>query len=326
MIQAWAAPSAGAALEPLEYAPDVGAHQVLVKVDHCGICHSDVHLVDDDWHIGQYPLVPGHEIIGTVQEVGPAVRSLQIGDRVGVGWQSVSCGTCLPCTQGHDNFCRANEATASGRYGGFASHVVADERLAIPIPDDLDGVTTAPMLCGGVTVWTPLDRYARPGDHVVVMGLGGLGHFAVQFASAMGCRVTVVSRSADKATAAESLGADLHVTRIEDVPAADLILATAPAALDWSAALGRLKPLGTLCIVGAVPEPITFSAMQLIGGSKRIAGSGTGGRKELMEMLDFAAMHGIGAIVEPFAMSDADAALDHVRQGRANLRVVLSNE
>ncbi len=325
MIEAWAAPAAGKALEPFSYEPEVGTHQVKVKVDHCGICHSDVHLVDGDWGTDGFPLVPGHEIVGTVDEVGAGIRSLKVGDRVGVGWQSVSCGTCPACTSGRDNFCRQNQATASGRYGGFASHVVADERLAVPIPDALDGARTAPLLCGGVTVWTPLRRYAKPGDHVVVIGIGGLGHMAVLFAAAMGCKVTTVSRSMDKETDAKALGASRHVASLADIEKADLIIATAPAAADWDVALAKLNPLGTLCLVGASPEPITFGAFQLIGGSKRIVGSGTGGRKQLMDMLDFAALHGIGATIEPFGMDDANNALDHVRQGKARLRAVLNN-
>lgn len=322
-IAAWAAKDAGAPLTPFEYDGTVEDHQVAVKVEHCGICHSDVHLVDNDWG-STYPLVPGHEIVGTVEQAGPAVRGLKVGDRVGIGWQSKSCGTCAACTEGHDNFCRANEATASGNYGGFASHIIADERLAVPIPDGLDGAATAPMLCGGVTVWTPLSRYAKLGDHVVVMGIGGLGHMAVKFAVAMGCKVTTVSRSMDKQAASQAMGAHAHVTDIADADPADMVIATAPVGMDWRAVVRRLRPLGTLCIVGAVPEPITVMAMDLIGGSKRIVGSGTGGRKQLIEMLDFAALHGIGATIEHFPMDECSDALEHVRQGKANLRVVLS--
>ncbi len=320
-IEAFAAATAGAALEPFSYeASALAPDAVRVRVTCCGICHSDVHLIDNDWGMSQYPLVPGHEVVGVVEEAGHAAGH-EVGDRVGIGWQCGSCGTCNHCSRGAENLCRANAATAIGHHGGFAGSLDVQGRLAVPIPDSLDAAATAPLLCGGVTVFSPLRRWTQPGDRILVRGIGGLGHMAVQFASAMGAHVTAWTTTMDKEQEARAMGAHEVTTDLNG--RYDFILNTVPYDADWNAAVRSLRPDGTLCFVGVPPAPLTLSAGELLSGQRRITGSAIGGRSDLMDMLDFAALHDIGATIERMPMAEAQAGIERVRAGKARYRVVL---
>ena len=319
------------ALRPFEYEPAaLGAQDVEIRVTHCGICHSDVHLVDGDWGMGRYPMVPGHEIVGTIDATGSEVQGLKKGDRVGVGWQRGACLACEACLAGDENLCAASQATCVFNHGGFADRVRLDGRFAFAIPDALASDAAAPLLCGGATVYAPLRRWARSPMKVGVVGIGGLGHLALQFARAMGCEVTALSSSPDKEPEARSFGAHRFLATRERnalrsaASSLDFVLSTVFADQDWPALVGTLKPNGVLCVVGGPPEPISVPAFALIGAQKTIAGSVIGGRRDIREMLEFAARHGVAAKTELRPMSEANAGLDHVRAGRARYRVVLA--
>lgn len=332
-IHAHAATAPKSALRPFQYEPaPLGPHDVEIRISHCGICHSDVHLVDGDWGMGGYPMVPGHEIVGVVSERGSEVRHLADGDRVGVGWQRGACLECEMCRSGNENLCGANQATCVGHFGGFAEAIRVDGRFAFRIPEALASEAAAPLLCGGATVYSPLKRWVRPSMRVGVIGIGGLGHLALQFARAMGCEVTAISTTPEKEAEARSFGAQrFAATRQKGAlrplaGALDFVLSTVFVAQDWPALLGILAPNGVLCVVGGPPEPVSVPAFALIAGQKTIAGSVIGGRPVIREMLDFAARHGVAARTELRAMSEADAGLAHTRAGKARYRVVLAAE
>ena len=330
-IHAYAAKQKQAALTPFSYEPlPLGPHDVEVRITHCGICHSDVHLVDGDWGMGRYPMVPGHEIVGTVAAAGPEVAHLNQGDRVGIGWQRGSCLACEECLSGYENLCARNEATCVDHFGGFADAIRIDGRFAFEIPESMASATTAPLLCGGATVYSPLRRWARSSMRVGVIGIGGLGHLALQFARAMGCEVTAISTSPDKEAEARAFGAHRFLATREKgglrsaAGSLDLILSTVFVAQDWLALVAALRPNGVLCVVGGPPEPISVPAFALISGQKAIAGSVIGGRRAIREMLEFAARHGVAAKIEERPLADAAEALARVRAGKARYRVVLA--
>ncbi len=320
-FHAYAARRAKAHLEPFEYRPRrLGAHDVEIAITHCGICHSDVHLVDGEWG-DWFPLVPGHEIVGTVV----AGSGFEPGERVGVGWQCGSCGTCEYCRAGEEVLCAGHEATCQGNFGGFADRIRVNERFVIRIPRKLASETAAPLLCGGVTVYTPLRKYAERGSRVGVIGIGGLGHLGLQFARAMGCEVTAISRRRDKEREARGFGADHFVTGEPRKGSLDLILNTAHASPDMCVVLDALRPKGVFCQLGAAPEPLSVPALSLIVGSRTVTGSAIGSPSVIGEMLEVAARHGVAARVEVVPMNDADAALDRTRTNRARYRMVLAN-
>jgi uncharacterized zinc-type alcohol dehydrogenase-like protein len=328
-IRAWAAPRQKAALEPLSYEPEpLGPHDVEIRISHCGICHSDVHLVDGDWGAGDFPLVPGHEIVGTVEAAGPAA-TLAAGQRVGVGWQRGACLECEWCRSGQENLCPRQEATCVGHHGGFAERIRLDGRFAFPIPEGLRSEDAAPLLCGGVTVYAPLARFARSAQRVGVVGIGGLGHLAVQFARAMGCEVTAFSSSHDKKEEAIAFGAHRFVSARDEKAvrtageSLDLVLSTVYVAQDWKALLATLRPNGLLCLVGAPAEPLRLDVGSMLGRQLGVATSAIGGRPAVREMLEFAARHGVAPQLELRPLCEAAAGLDHVRRGRARYRVVL---
>jgi uncharacterized zinc-type alcohol dehydrogenase-like protein len=330
-IHAYAAREARSALQPLEIEPaPLGPHDVEIAVSHCGICHSDVHLVDDDWKMSVYPLVPGHEVVGSVIACGSEVRGLTPGDQVGVGWQRSACLACRVCLEGHENLCPEREATCVGHPGGFADRIRVDARFVFPLPDGLEPAAAAPLLCGGATVYAPLRRYAAPGRHVAVLGIGGLGHLALQFARALGCEVTALSGSADKEAEARALGAHHFVATREpgaleaQTGAFDLVLSTVFAPIATTALLRALRPNGTLCVLGAQPEPLRVPAAALLLDQRHLTGSSIAPRHLIREMLALAARQGIGARVELRPLAEAAAALQRVREGRARYRVVLT--
>jgi len=216
-IQGLAAHAAGAELLPFHYDPGrLGSQEVEIAITHCGVCHSDLHLIANDWGISQYPFIPGHEIIGAVAAVGGQVRSLQVGQRVGLGWQSNSCGHCEWCNRGLENLCPDNEGTCVHRNGGYADSVRANARFVIPIPEALASENAAPLLCGGITVYNPMCTHGvNPSSRVGIVGIGGLGHMAIQFAHAFGAEVTAFSTSADKEEEARALGAHKFINSRE---------------------------------------------------------------------------------------------------------------
>jgi uncharacterized zinc-type alcohol dehydrogenase-like protein len=331
-IQAFAAPRAKEALASHAYEPAaLGPFDVEVEISHCGICHSDLHLIDNDWSSSTYPLVPGHEIVGTVAAAG-AECPLAIGQRVGIGWQRSACLDCEQCRAGFENLCARAEATCVGHHGGFAERIRSDSRFVFALPAALDAAEAAPLLCGGVTVFAPLRRWGvRPGAHVGVIGIGGLGHLALRFLRAMGCQATAFTSSPDKRDEATRLGAtnvasSVHAREILAYERKlDLLLCTVPVAIDWITYLKTLKPNGVFCLVGAPPGLVRFPAAQLLTGQRAICGSDIGSPGDVRAMLAFCAEHGIGAQIETSPMSHVNAALDRVRKNQVRYRMVLTN-
>jgi uncharacterized zinc-type alcohol dehydrogenase-like protein len=332
-IQGLAVHAAGAQLLPYKFDPgELQPNEVEIKISHCGVCHSDVHLIDNDWGISKYPFIPGHEIVGTVVAVGSDVRDRTMGERVGVGWQADSCGICEWCRQGDEHLCAQSQPTCVGRNGGYADRIRVNSHFAIPVPKVLDSENVAPLLCGGITVYSPLRNHGvRPSSRVGVIGIGGLGHMGIQFARAFGAEVTAFSTSKDKEKEAKELGAHYFVnTRdtgaLKKVAGSfDFLLSTVSADQDWGAYVNALRPKGTLCVVGAAPSPIQLSAFALIGGQKAVSGSPTGSPRDLHEMLDVAARHNVKAITERFAMSKANDAVAKVKKNQVRYRAVLAN-
>lgn len=333
-IHAHACKMPAAVLEPFVYEalPEPGPHEVDLEISHCGICHSDLHLIDNDWGVNRYPLVPGHEIVGSVVALGSRVEGLKLGQRAGVGWQRSSCGRCSHCKRGEENVCSKMEATCVGHFGGFADRIRMDSRFCFPIPDALDSAHAAPLLCAGVTVYAPLTRYGvGPDLRVGVLGIGGLGHLALQFAAKLGAEVVALSSSADKAADAKQFGAHEFIdindreTLRKQRRSLDLVLNTVSAALDYPDFIGLLRPGGTLCIVGAPREPIVIPPAALIGGQKAISGSSIGGRRAMREMLEFAAQQGIKPHIQTLPMDQCNLGLTKLKRNQARYRIVLQN-
>ena len=332
-IRGLATHAAGAQLLPYKYSVgELGTHEVEVKITHCGVCHSDVHLIDNDWGLSKYPFIPGHEIVGTVTGVGSEVKDRKLGERVGIGWQADSCGICEWCRQGDEHLCAKAQPTCIGRNGGYADAIRVNAKFAIPVPEGMDSENVAPLLCGGITVYSPLRNWlARPSSRVGVVGIGGLGHMGLQFARAFGCEVTAFSTTKDKEKEARELGAHNFVNTRENgeikkaAGSLDLILSTVSADQDFQSFIAMLRPKGTLVVLGASPSPMQISAFGLIGGQKALAGSPSGSPRDLHEMLDVAARHKVKAITEKFAMKDANKAVEKVKKGQVRYRAVLAN-
>jgi uncharacterized zinc-type alcohol dehydrogenase-like protein len=331
-ITAYAAKAAGKPLEKFQYEPDeLGPFDIEVKITHCGICHSDIHLIDNDWQMSQYPLIAGHEIIGTVAAKGRLVTGLEKGQRVGIGWQRTSCLNCDLCQTGYENLCLQNEATCMGHHGGFAHAIRADSRFAYDIPEELDSQNAGPLLCAGITVYSPLRHYdVKPRMKVGVIGIGGLGHLALQYARAMGCEVTAFSSSADKETEARSFGAHRFIPSNSDAElgkaanSLDFIISTVYTDLNWPAYINILKPNGRLCFVGAVTNPISVPTFPLVLGQKNVSGSVIGGRKVMREMLEFSVRHGITTKAELYPIDQVNVAIDRVKQNKVKYRAVVT--
>ncbi|HWG21998.1 MAG TPA: NAD(P)-dependent alcohol dehydrogenase [Terracidiphilus sp.] len=328
-----AAHAAGAELLPFRYEPGpLGAQDVEIDISHCGVCHSDLHLISNDWGISHYPFIPGHEIIGTVKAVGAGVHSLQAGQRVGLGWQSNSCGECEWCTRGMENLCLSAEATCVRRHGGYAERVRANARFVFAIPEPLDSQHTAPLLCGGITVYNPLRSHGvNPSSRVGIIGIGGLGHLAIQFARVFGAQVTAFSTSAGKEEEARALGAHHFVNTRETRALKDLagsfdfLLSTVNADQDWGVYVQALRPNGTLCFVGVPPSPVSLHTFPMISGVRTVTGSPIGSPHRIREMLDVAARHGVKAQTEPFAMAKVNEAIEKVKKNKVRYRAVLAN-
>jgi len=333
LIQGLAVHAAGAELLPYRYDPgQLGPQEVEIAITHCGICHSDLHLISNDWGISQYPFIPGHEIVGSVAAVGDEVRSLQVGQRVGLGWQSNSCGECEWCSRGMENLCPKAEGTCVHRHGGYAERVRANARFVIQIPEALESECAAPLLCGGITVYNPLRTYGvNPSSRVGIVGIGGLGHIAIQFARVFGAEVTAFSTSAGKEEEVRALGAHRFVNSRESkalkevAGSLDFILSTVNADQDWGTYVQALRPTGTLCFVGVPPSPVAVHAFPLISGLRSITGNPTGSPYRIREMLDVAARHGVKAQTERFPMARANEAIEKVKKNKVRYRAVLAN-
>jgi uncharacterized zinc-type alcohol dehydrogenase-like protein len=332
-IHGLAVHAAGAQLVPYRYSPgELKVNEVEVEISHCGVCHSDIHLIDNDWGFSKFPFIPGHEIVGTVAAVGAEVRDCTVGQRVGIGWQADSCGICEWCRQGDEHLCAAAQPTCVGRNGGYADSIRVNSRFAIPVPEALESENVAPLLCAGITVYSPMRNHGvRPASRVGVIGIGGLGHLGLQFAKAFGAEVTALSTSTDKEEEAHRLGADHFVNTRDNgelkkiAGSFDFLLSTVSADQDWQALVNSLRPKGTLCVVGVPPSPIAVQAFSLIAGQRSVSGSPSGSPRDLHEMLDVAARHGVKAITERFPMAKANEALVRVKKNLVRYRAVLAN-
>jgi uncharacterized zinc-type alcohol dehydrogenase-like protein len=338
-VNAYAAPAASAPLEPTTIERrEVGANDVLIEVRYAGICHSDIHTVRGDWGPQPYPLAPGHEIVGIVTEVGPEVTRHQVGDRVGVGCMVNSCRECVNCLAGNEQYCLngmvgtygATDRDGTVTQGGYSTHVVVDADFVLAVPDGIDLAAAAPLLCAGITTYSPLRRWgAGPGRKVAVVGLGGLGHMAVKLAHAMGAEVTVLSQSLKKQEDGLRLGADDYYATSDpatfEVLAGrfDLVVNTVSAPIDVDAYLGLLAVDGTLVNVGAPAEPLSLNVFSLIGARRSYAGSMIGGIAETQEMLDFCAEHHLGSEIELISADRINDAYERVLASDVRYRFVI---
>ncbi|MFI1822598.1 NAD(P)-dependent alcohol dehydrogenase [Lentzea sp. NPDC020367] len=338
-VAAYAAPAPKAPLERTTIERRaVGAHDVLIDIKFAGICHSDIHQVNEGWGQGIFPMVPGHEIAGVVVEVGSEVTRHAVGDRVGVGCMVDSCRECEFCLRGLEQYCaNGNTMTYNGidrrgdvTYGGYSRQIVVDENYVVRIPDALPLDVAAPLLCAGITLYSPLKHWGvAPGKKVAVVGLGGLGHMGVKIAAALGAEVTVLSQSLRKKDDGLKLGA--HDYRATSDPATftelagkfDVIVSTVSAPLDFTAYLGLLKTDGALVNVGAPEEPISINLFGLLGGRKTLAGSMIGGIAETQEMLDFCAEHGLGSEIELIGADQINTAYERVQSSDVRYRFVI---
>ncbi|PLY00590.1 MAG: alcohol dehydrogenase [Desulfuromonas sp.] len=332
MIKAYAASEAGGELQPFEYDPgDIGPHEVEIDVEYCGICHSDLSMLDNEWGMSQYPLIPGHEVVGTVAATGSAVTALQPGQKAGLGWHAGYCMTCSTCMSGDHNMCSDAQGTIIGHHGGFADKIRAQAASVVPLPDGIDLESAGPLFCGGVTVFNPLLQFdVQATDKVGVIGIGGLGHMAILFASAWGCEVTAFTSSQAKQKEAKEMGAD-HVvdSRDKDAVAAiagqlDLIISTVNVKLDWNTYLSTLKPRGRLHFVGATLDPLDVGVFSLIPAQRSISGSPVGSPVTIAKMLEFAARNQIRPVVETYRFDQVNEAIERLRSGKARYRVVLT--
>ena len=331
-IHAYAARTPKAPLQLFEFeASELGTDQVEIKITHCGICHSDLSMLDNDWGMSQFPLVPGHEAVGTVLALGENAKGLKVGQRVGVGWTAYSCLSCRECLSGHHNLCATSQGTIVGRHGGFADRLRAQWTWVRRIPDALDLAKAGPLLCGGVTVFNPFLAYdISPTARVGIIGIGGLGHMALQFANKWGCEVHAFTTSDSKEAEARRLGAHVvHNTKRDGAlkkiaGSLDLIISTINAPLDAPGLLEALAPMGRLHVVGAVLEPLSVPAFGMIMGQKSISGSPVGSPTAIDRMLEFSARHSIAPVVETFPMSKVNDALEHLRSGKTRYRIVLN--
>ncbi|PJE80803.1 Aldehyde reductase Ahr [invertebrate metagenome] len=333
MIKAYAALNAGEPLQTFEYDPGpLGDHDVEIAVDYCGICHSDVSMINNEWGISQYPLVPGHEVAGHILATGKHVQHLTEGDRVGLGWHCSYCNHCPTCLEGDQNLCADATGTIIGHHGGFADKVRAQAASVIKLPDNLSSEVAGPLFCGGITVYNPMVQFdLKPTSKVAVIGIGGLGHLALEFLNAWGCEVTAFTSTESKRTEALSLGAHhtLNSRDPDELASAagyfDLILCTVNVKLDWAAYINTLKPKGRLHFLGVVLDPVQFSVFSLLDKQRSLSGSPVGSPATIGQMLDFSVLHHIEPKVEVFAMKDVNQALEHLEHGSPRYRIVLKN-
>ena len=331
-IQGYATRAVGQPLEPFTYDPPrLGEHDVRVSITHCGLCHTDIQAIDDYYDITTYPFVPGHEIVGHVSALGREASGLKEGDRVGIGWQGRSCGECEWCLKGEEQLCMdIVEAATWLPYGGFSSSIAVDSRFAYPLPDSMPSESASVLMCAGITVYSPLRSLAEPlGKKIGIIGVGGLGHLAIQFAHALGYEVTALSSSPGKKEQALAFGADHFVvsgpTSLSELAFAfDLLLCTAPGKFKWEPLLSALKKKGKLVLVG-FPD-LELNSTDLVAHQLSITTSFLGNRATMREMLSSADAHGITPAVELMPMSQVNEAIQRVRENKARYRIVLVND
>ena len=327
-ITVWQASEAGAKLQAAERPLlEPAANELVLEVLHCGLCHSDLSMLNNHWGITCYPLIPGHEVVGRVVSVGSAVNPDVIGELRGLGWISGSCCHCIQCLGGTGNLCASLEATIVGRQGGFASHVTAHQDWAIPLPEGIDPEVAGPLFCAGITVFSPLiDEAVSPTAHVAVIGIGGLGHIALQFARAWGCEVTAITTNLSKTEEAKRFGAHqvVSIDQLSNLAGKfDLIINTVNHSLDWAAVMASLAPLGRLHQLGAVIEPIQVGAFDLIMARRSITGSPTSSPASLLKMVDFCVRHNIRPQVEHLPINRVNEAVERLQRGDVRYRFVL---
>jgi len=332
-IKGFAALTRGAILSPFDYdPPPLKENELRIDISHCGICGSDIHAIEDDYSVSVFPFVPGHEIVGFISEVGSKIPASRIGERVGVGWQARACGHCEWCLKGEVQLCL--DVVDNGTwtpYGGFSTSVVVQDKFAYPLPEDLPSEDAAVLLCAGITVFTALSRYYSPTAHKIgVVGIGGLGHLALQFASAMGYEVTAISSSSKKREEALAFGASNFIDTSEAtayIPLEgyfDMLLITSQGRLDWDDLQDTLKRRGKIILV-AFPH-VDLDPVDLVVHELSILGSFVGSPEEMRRMLAFAAEHKIQPTVEIMPMSQINEAVTKMRQNKAHYRIVLVND
>lgn len=331
MIKALAAFEPNGKILPFEYNPgELGHNEVEIDVNYCGICHSDISVIDNEWGHTQYPVVAGHEIVGTISNMGSAVKKFKIGQVVGLGWNKGFCNECTPCNTGHKNLCEDAKKTILGHHGGFSEKVRAQADSLITIPEGIDIESAGPLFCAGISVFNPLVQFnIHPTNKVAVIGIGGLGHLALQYFKAWGCEVTAFTTSESKKEEALKLGAHHAIvsrdsSQLENCDFKfDFILSTVNVKLDWNAYLKMLMPHGRLHFVGATLDPIDLNVFPMIMGQYTVSGSPGGSPATIIDMLEFSKRHNIKPIIEKYGFHEIDKALDKVRSGEARYRVVL---
>lgn len=334
MINAFAAFEPKGLLKPFTFDPGpLAEFDIEIDVRFCGICHSDLSMIDSHWMKTQYPIVAGHEVSGFIAAVGNKVSNLKVGQAVGLGWHSGYCDDCHYCDTGDHNLCGKARPTIIGRHGGFADKVRASASSVVALPEGMDMATAGPLLCGGITVYNPLKQFdIKPTDKVAVIGIGGLGHMALQFLNAWGCEVTAFTSSPSKQAEAIEMGAHNTINSTDAsalknaANSFDMIISTVNVTLDWSAYLGTLAPKGRLHFVGVTTEPLEIGVGSLMSKQLSVSSSPIGSPTTIAEMLEFAHRHNITPVTETYAFKDINKAIDRLRSGDARYRVVLAHD
>ena len=333
-VRAYAATEANGSFEPYEYQlGEIGPGEVDIAVESCGICHSDLSMLKNEWDLTSFPFVPGHEVIGRITSLGDSVTHLEPGQRVGLGWHAEYCLTCDECLEGHHNLCSTSRPTIVGRHGGFADTVRAQAVSVAAIPDALDAREAGPLLCGGMAVYNPLVQLdISPNASVGVIGIGGLGHLALKFSRAWGCEVTAFTSSDSKAAEAVQLGAHNTINSRDNdaikeaAGSFDLILSTVNVPLDWNSYLAALKPRGRMHMLGAVTQPLDINLLPMMFSQLSLSSSPVGSPATIRKMLAFAARHQIAPVTEHFPMSQVNEAIEHLESGKARYRIILDRD
>ena len=334
MIKAYAAHNPKEDLKPFEYDPGIlGDKEVEIDVEYCGICHSDLSMIDNEWGLTQYPIVPGHEVSGKISAIGKDVKNLKVGDNVGLGWHKEYCEDCYNCDSGDKNLCTNAQGTIISNHVGFADKVRANFKSVVKIPDGIDMDSVGPLFCGGVTVFNPLVQFdIKPYHKVGVIGIGGLGHMALKFLNAWGCEVTAFTSSKYKMKEALDLGAHNVINSKDESELEqsagkfDMIISTVNVKLDWNLYLSTLKSKGRLHFVGATLEPLDIGVFNLIAAQRSISGSPVGSPSNIARMLDFANLHKIKPKVEMFKMSQVNEAIARLKNNDIHYRAVLKRD